>query len=710
MSGLFEEETKKEAREYLKNKKFTVAESLFARILLSNPNCVESLSSLGIINIHNKKFDFAKHFFQKALTLEENNHILHFNLGFVSQQLNEIDEAINHYKNSINIKENVMSFNNLAFIFWSNNKKELAIKTLKDCINFEEHLSVIANLSNFLLITGDNIDALDVSSLALKPDKKFSLAPLVTFCNAMNRLKENQYPKKNKEVLESLEHILTLGSEKPILNANFIKLIFKDFYNESIFKKINLKKGDNLDAKLISNLIDQDPSIFNDKDFIKLLTSNLIFHYISKNIISDKYLENIYSKLRLFFLEKSFEEEKLIDASIDRFLCALSLQCEFNGYIWNVEKEEENLLKKITSENKITLHQAIIFTCYKHIGENKNILSILKKNTNEILEINEILNIHFGLPKRLIKESKNIKSLGAIDDPISVKVRDQYENYPYPLWKSQFYKGSNEFTTKVSYSSEILDNIDRSGKKEILVAGCGTGREALSIATIYSNSKISAVDLSLKSLAYGSMKAKNDQIENIEFIHSDILKLSSLEKSFDIISSCGVLHHMESPHKGLKILTSLLNDNGLIKIALYSSFARESLKEIKEFIKKNNLTNSNQDIKELRKLIKNKEIAVHENYIDDIERSVDFYSINELRDLLFHPQEINYNLVEINQMLSDCGLKFLEFDNKYLDLKKYYQSIYPDDKTGSNLFNWNEIEKKQKLIFSAMYVFWAAKK
>ena len=60
-----------------------------------------------------------------------------------------------------------------------------------------------------------------------------------------------------------------------------------------------------------------------------------------------------------------------------------------------------------------------------------------------------------------------------------------------------------------------MSRIDRTKNYNILVAGSGTGKEPLGMATIYPNSEITAIDLSFNSLAYASLKAKSNNIENI---------------------------------------------------------------------------------------------------------------------------------------------------------------------------------------------------
>jgi 2-polyprenyl-3-methyl-5-hydroxy-6-metoxy-1,4-benzoquinol methylase len=46
-------------------------------------------------------------------------------------------------------------------------------------------------------------------------------------------------------------------------------------------------------------------------------------------------------------------------------------------------------------------------------------------------------------------------------------------------------------------------------------------------------------------------------LENIEFAQADILELGSLGRSFDIIESVGVLHHLHDPLEGWRVLLAL---------------------------------------------------------------------------------------------------------------------------------------------------------
>ena len=55
-------------------------------------------------------------------------------------------------------------------------------------------------------------------------------------------------------------------------------------------------------------------------------------------------------------------------------------------------------------------------------------------------------------------------------------------------------------------------------KIDILIAGCGTGQHAITTATKFKNSFVTAIDLSVRSLCYAKRKSDELGIKNINFI------------------------------------------------------------------------------------------------------------------------------------------------------------------------------------------------
>ena len=68
------------------------------------------------------------------------------------------------------------------------------------------------------------------------------------------------------------------------------------------------------------------------------------------------------------------------------------------------------------------------------------------------------------------------------------------------------------------------------------------------------NSAVTAVDLSRASLAYAQRKTSELGITNVKYLQADILNLGELGQGFDIIESAGVLHHMNDPMAGWRVL------------------------------------------------------------------------------------------------------------------------------------------------------------
>ena len=84
----------------------------------------------------------------------------------------------------------------------------------------------------------------------------------------------------------------------------------------------------------------------------------------------------------------------------------------------------------------------------------------------------------------------------------------------------------------------------------------------------------------------------------------------------------------------------------------------------------------------------------------------DFYSLSEIRDLLFNVQEHNFTLPQIKDCLRDLGLTFCGFEN--LSIKNSFVRSYNDSDL-YDLMQWDLFEKSNPRIFAGMYQFWCQK-
>ena len=176
-----------------------------------------------------------------------------------------------------------------------------------------------------------------------------------------------------------------------------------------------------------------------------------------------------------------------------------------------------------------------------------------------------------------VREEQALRSeiprLTAVEDKVSQAVRNQYEENPYPRWINTGLSDKPKTIRQVLQAINVHHNLDAqqlSNKPDILVAGCGTGQHVLRTASRFLNCDILAIDLSLSSLSYAMRKTQELGGTNIEYMQGDILKLNQLGRQFDIIESVGVLHHMNDPLTGWKVLVDRLRSGGLMKVGLYS--------------------------------------------------------------------------------------------------------------------------------------------
>ena len=320
--------------------------------------------------------------------------------------------------------------------------------------------------------------------------------------------------------------------------------------------------------------------------------------------------------------------------------------------------------------------------------------------------IKSVIKVHVAEPENERSIREKIPSLCNSDNAISESVRKQYEHFPYPRWV----KLGHDINP--TYLSEVLINLELNLKKkdilnisepQILIAGCGTGQHSIGTAKRFKNSTLTAIDLSLTSIAYAKRKTEEHKVRNIEYIHCDILQLYKLQKKFDLIESVGVLHHMEDPIEGWRALYNCLHSGGLMKIGLYSETARQHIVKLREEIKKAKIGETIDQRRDFRASLL-KSTAPHHKQVSS---SLDFYSLSEVTDLLFHVQEHRFTIPQIKGMLDLLNLEFCGFDD--FSLKQRFKKYYRNASDLFNLEKWHEFESANPEIFLRMYQFWCQK-
>jgi len=279
-------------------------------------------------------------------------------------------------------------------------------------------------------------------------------------------------------------------------------------------------------------------------------------------------------------------------------------------------------------------------------------------------------------------------------------VQALYEKHPYPRWAS-----SNMHAP----DSPAMGRDSSGGSNEILVAGCGTGRQLFATVAENPDARITAIDISRTSLAYARRKASDaGMADRIRFLHADILSMAGWPEQFDIVESLGVLHHMADPFAAWQVLTDRLKPGGRFKVALYSEIARSYFVQVQQMVQDQGIPPTAEGIRALRAAILAR--PQHDALRQNLVSAGDFYTVSAIRDLVFHVQEHRYTLPQIDGMLGRLGLEFECFLFSDSEVPGRYDAMLPDDPQRTNLANWHQYEQGNPETFLGTYMFWCRKK
>jgi SAM-dependent methyltransferase len=299
-----------------------------------------------------------------------------------------------------------------------------------------------------------------------------------------------------------------------------------------------------------------------------------------------------------------------------------------------------------------------------------------------------------------------IASLGAPTGAVSSAVRAQYEANPYPRWIRM--QTLFDAAPLADIIRELFPGIEvKRGPTRILLAGCGTGQNAIATARRFADSSVLAVDLSLASLAYAKRKTLELGVSNIAYRHADLLALASLGERFHLVEASGVLHHLEDPLDGWRVLAGLVEPGGFMRIGLYSEHGRRHMVHARDFIAQRGFDATPAGIRAARAAIR---AATQDELLARVARNEDFFSLSGCRDMLFHVQEQRFSLPGIAAMIDALGLHFLgfEFPDSGITVSRY-RARFPADAFMRNLDNWHRYEQDNPDCFARMYQFWVRK-
>ncbi len=382
------------------------------------------------------------------------------------------------------------------------------------------------------------------------------------------------------------------------------------------------------------------------------------------------------------------------------FYCAVARQCFINEYVFATTEAEaeqarqlrERLEAALTAGDATPALWPVVVAAYFPLHSLAKAELLLGRSWPS--SVNAVIVQQVDEPAQERRIAATMPVLTVIDDGVSRLVRQQYESSPYPRWVRP---GPPKHLA-------TLDRRPSTQPSDILIAGCGTGLSAVELARQAPNARILAIDLSLASLGYAKRMAHSFGVANLEFAHADILKMGSIGRTFDFIDASGVLHHLADPWAGWRLLSSLLRPGGAMQLGLYSRLARRNIVAARALIAERGYQPIADDIRRCRQEI----IASDDRLLKSIVQWKDFFATSECRDLLFHVQEHQVTIPEVNAFLVENKLKFGGFVLEPATLQKF-MTRFPEQAALTDLDRWHIFETEAPDTFSSMYLFWVLK-
>ncbi|MDB0060302.1 tetratricopeptide repeat protein, partial [Planktomarina sp.] len=694
-------------------------------LLKQYPNSSVLHNMSGVVFNGLGQLDSAVGSYKKALVASPYFAVAYYNMGSALKEQGKLEEAIEAYNNALALKpDNAEAYSNMGLALQDQGKLEEAIEAYNKALAIKpDFAEAHYNIGNALQEQGKLEEAVDAynRSLALKPDsaaahnnkgavlaeqdkleeaieaynKALAIKPdyAEAYYNMGNALKGVVFKKQNSKIQKAIVTILnhnTYVRPKDISPAAISLLKFEPVFQQVLQRQ---SKG-----QLIQSL---------QETVLNLSKLPLLLKLMAVCPLANLELEDLFRDIRFGLLFSISELES--SSEVLHFQSALALQCFTNEYVYEVNDTEnkaiqalEVLMVKLLGKGQQPSPQSILcLASYKALHEYEwcDLLTATH-------DIEEVFTRQIMEPKQEANMKSDIPALKEIINEVSAKVREQYESNPYPRWINLGLPFKPLPISKLvdEVKLRLFDNtINEVEAPDILIAGCGTGQHSIGTAARFKGSNVLAIDLSLSSLSYAKRKTEELGIQNIDYTQADILDLGKLGRRFDIVESAGVLHHMDDPLAGWRVLTDCLRTGGLMKIGLYSELARQPIVEMRGEISNARIGSSEEEMKSFRTMVINSD----QNYSKAILNTSNFYSLSELRDLLFHVKEHRFTIPRIKNCLTDLGLKFCGFENAKLVQNFKLNNTDADDPY--DLDKWHAYEEANPNVFIGMYQFWCQK-
>jgi len=252
--------------------------------------------------------------------------------------------------------------------------------------------------------------------------------------------------------------------------------------------------------------------------------------------------------------------------------------------------------------------------------------------------------------------------------PESEIVARQYANWSYPRPEPDLAAyteaGNYDFSDPSLFRRKLWPKKVEPDGLEILIAGCGTIQAA---TYAYKNPEchVTGIDISEPSLGHEKHLKQKHNLENLDLFVMSLDEVVRLEKSYDLIVSTGVLHHLPDPDAGLRSLRDVLRPRGVISLMLYGYYRRFGVYMMQEVFRLAKLEQDEHGVNVVKQTIAAlpawHHVKSYASLAPDLGYDAGFV------DTFLHRQDRAYTVPQVLAFARENGLKF----QSWLDNAKY---------------------------------------
>ena len=255
-----------------------------------------------------------------------------------------------------------------------------------------------------------------------------------------------------------------------------------------------------------------------------------------------------------------------------------------------------------------------------------------------------------------------------MNSDISQAVRQLYDTYPFPPeplldepppgynWRWNWLTAYS-FCTGMKPSRQDV---------RILDAGCGTGVGTEYLVHLNPQAQVTGIDLSPGALEVARERCQRSGADRVEFHNLSIYDADRLDGEFDLINCVGVLHHLPDPIRGIQALAPKLAPGGFFHIFVYAELGRREIQLMQQAIALLQ-GDEKEDYEAGVRLGRKMFAALPENnriVREDKRRwALENHRDANFADMYLHPQEVDYNIDTLFELIDASGLEFIGFSN-----------------------------------------------